>query len=93
MSTRTKSVKKRQRKEIANYDRNQQYKSKMRSSIKKVLASTDKTEAEMLYREAVSVIDSLESKKILHKILSYEHLLIRFKNDPTHPNQKNHPPS
>ena len=67
MSTRTKSVKKRQRKEIANYDRNQQYKSKMRSSIKKVLASTDKTEAEMLYREAVSVIDSLESKKILHK--------------------------
>ena len=67
MSTRTKSVKKRQRKEIANYDRNQQYKSKMRSAIKKVLASTEKTEAEMLLREAVSVIDSLESKKILHK--------------------------
>ncbi len=67
MSTRTKSVKKRQRQQTANYDRNQQYKSKMRSRIKKVLASTDKTEAEMLYREAVSVIDSLESKKILHK--------------------------
>ena len=67
MSTRTKSVKKRQRQQATNYDRNQQYKSKMRSSIKKVLASTDKTEAEMLYREAVSVIDSLESKKILHK--------------------------
>ena len=67
MSTRTKSVKKRQRQQAAHYDRNQQYRSKMRSSIKKVLASTDKTEAEMLYREAVSVIDSLKSKKILHK--------------------------
>jgi len=39
----------------------------MRSAIKKVLASTDKTEAEALYREAISVIDSLESKNILHK--------------------------
>ena len=67
MSTRTKSVKKRQRQQAANYDRNQQYKSKMRSAIKKVFASTDKSEAEMLCREAVSVIDSLESKKIIHK--------------------------
>ena len=67
MSTRTKSVRKRQRQHAANHDRNQHYKSKMRSAIKKVLASTDKTEAETLCREAVSVIDGLESKKILHK--------------------------
>ncbi len=67
MSTRTKSVRKRQRQQSVNYKRNQNYKSKMRSAIKKVLASTDKTEAEALYREAISVIDSLESKNILHK--------------------------
>ncbi len=67
MGIRTKSVKKRQRQQAANYDRNQHYKSKMRSAVRKVMASTDKAEAEMLCREAVSVIDSLESKKILHK--------------------------
>ncbi|MBH31630.1 MAG: 30S ribosomal protein S20 [Candidatus Marinimicrobia bacterium] len=67
MSTRTKSVRKRQRQHSANYDRNQHYKSKMKSFIKKVLASTDKAEADVLYREAVSVIDRLKSKKILHK--------------------------
>jgi small subunit ribosomal protein S20 len=39
----------------------------MKSAVKKVLSSTDKNEVETLYRKAISIIDSLASKKILHK--------------------------
>tara|TARA_B100001179_G_C18296525_1_gene277659 strand:- start:195 stop:368 length:174 start_codon:yes stop_codon:yes gene_type:complete len=39
----------------------------MKSVVKKVKSSKDKNEAEMLYREAVSIIDNLTSKKILHR--------------------------
>lgn len=67
MSTRTKSVQKRQRQQAKNYNRNQKYKSQMKTAIKNVLSSTDKTEVEPLYRKAVSVIDNLASKKIVHK--------------------------
>ena len=67
MSNRTKSVKKRQRQQANNYVRNFHYKSMMKSAVKKVLSSTDKNEVETLYRKAISIIDSLASKKILHK--------------------------
>ena len=67
MSSRTKSVLKRQRQQAKNYGRNFHYKSKMKSLIKKVMSSKDKNEAEMFYREAVSIIDNLTSKKILHR--------------------------
>ncbi|MDP6397088.1 MAG: 30S ribosomal protein S20 [Candidatus Marinimicrobia bacterium] len=67
MSSRTKSVIKRQRQQTKNYDRNLHYKSKMKSIVKKVMSSQDKNEAETLYREAVSIIDNLTSKKILHR--------------------------
>ena len=67
MSSRTKSVLKRQRQQAINYDRNLHYKSKMKSLVKKVMSSNDKNEAETLYREAVSIIDNLTSKKILHR--------------------------
>ena len=67
MSNRTKSVKKRQRQQANSYDHNLHYKSMMKSAVKKVLSSTDKNEVETLYREAISIIDSLASKKILHK--------------------------
>ena len=67
MSNRTKSVKKRQRQQANNYDHNLHYKSMMNSAVKKVLSSTDKNEVETLYRKAISIIDSLASKKILHK--------------------------
>ena len=67
MSNRTKSVKKRQRQQANNFDHNLHYKSMMKSAVKKVLSSTDKNEVETLYREAISIIDSLVSKKILHK--------------------------
>ena len=67
MSNRTKSVKKRQRQQANNYVHNFHYKSMMKSAVKKVLSSTDKNEVETLYRKAISIIDSLVSKKILHK--------------------------
>jgi small subunit ribosomal protein S20 len=41
-------------------------KSKMRSLIKNVLASTDKKEAEVLLKEAVSYIDRMSVKGIIH---------------------------
>ena len=41
-------------------------KSKMRSLIKSVLTSTDKKEAETLLREAVSYIDRMSVKGIIH---------------------------
>ncbi len=67
MTTRTKSVKKKQRQETSNYKRNQEYKSKMKSAISNVLKSKSKDEAETLYRKAISIIDGLESKNIVHR--------------------------
>ena len=66
-TTRTKSVKKRQRQQTANYKRNQERKSQMKSAVSKVLNSKSKDEAEILYRKAISIIDGLESKNIVHK--------------------------
>ena len=66
MTTRTKSVKKKQRQESANYKRNQEYKSKMKTAISNVLSAKNKDEAEVLYRNAISIIDGLESKNIVH---------------------------
>ena len=67
MTTRTKSVKKKQRQQTANYERNQEYKSKMKTAISNVLSAKNKDEAEVLYRNAISIIDGLESKNIVHK--------------------------
>ena len=66
MTTRTKSVKKKQRQQTANYERNQEYKSKMKTAISNVLSATNKNDAEVLYRNAISIIDGLESKNIVH---------------------------
>lgn len=41
-------------------------KSKMRSLIKSVLTSTDKKEAEVILKEAVSYIDRMSVKGIIH---------------------------
>ena len=66
MSTRTKSVQKRQRKQILNYNSNTQYKTKMKTAIKKVLECKKKDEADSLYKSAISIIDKLSQKKIIH---------------------------
>ncbi|RMD99798.1 MAG: 30S ribosomal protein S20 [Calditrichaeota bacterium] len=47
--------------------RNRHYRSLMRTSIKKVLSLTEKEEAENRLREAVSILDKLASKGIIHR--------------------------
>ena len=47
--------------------RNVHYKTLMRTSIKKVLAATDKSEAEKLFRFATALVDRLARKHIIHR--------------------------
>lgn len=47
--------------------RNKHYKTLMKSMIKKVKTAGSKVEAEPLYHEAVSIIDSIAGKGIIHK--------------------------
>ena len=63
----TRSTQKRERQQEDHRKRNQRYKSEMRTAIKKVLSMTKKDESEDLYRQAVSVLDHLVSKGIIHK--------------------------
>ena len=62
-----KSVQKRIRQAEKARLRNKHYKSLMKSIIKKVKNAETKEEAETLYREAVSIIDSVAGKGIIHK--------------------------
>ena len=52
-----KSAKKRIRTTARRRKVNQMSESKIKTSIKKVLSSTDKTEAEKLYKEAIAILD------------------------------------
>mgnify|MGYP001105424039 CR=1 FL=1 len=63
----TKSVKKRVRQAEKHRQHNLHYKSKMRQAVKKVLSTTDADTIGPLYREAVSIIDKVASKGIIHK--------------------------
>ncbi|MBU0711463.1 30S ribosomal protein S20 [bacterium] len=47
--------------------RNKHYKTLMKSMIKKVKTAGSKEEAEPLYREAASIIDSIVGKGIIHR--------------------------
>lgn len=62
-----KSAKKRIRQNAKRRVRNQATLSKIKTLMKKVHASTDKTEAESTLKEAVSFIDKAVSKGRLHK--------------------------
>jgi small subunit ribosomal protein S20 len=46
---------------------NQQAASRIKTNVKKVLASTNKEEAEKLYKEAVSVLDKGTTKGLIKK--------------------------
>ncbi len=67
MEGKSQSVLKRQRQEPRRTMRNQRLKSEMRTAVKKVMSASKKDAAEPIYREAVSLIDSLVSKKVLRK--------------------------
>ncbi len=64
---RTKSVLKSQRQEQVNYLRNFRRKSQMKSAIKKVMAAKSKADAETFYDDAISIIDKLSNKGVIHK--------------------------
>ena len=61
------SVQKRIRQSEKSRLRNKHYKSLMKNMIKKVKAAENKADAEALYHEAVSIIDSTAGKGIIHK--------------------------
>jgi small subunit ribosomal protein S20 len=62
-----KSAKKRIRTTARRRIVNQMSESKIKTSIKKVLSTTDKTEAEKLYKEAIAILDRSSVKGKLPK--------------------------
>ncbi|MDR3666874.1 MAG: 30S ribosomal protein S20 [Ignavibacteriaceae bacterium] len=62
-----KSAKKRIRTTARRRKVNQMSESKIKTSIKKVMSSTDKTEAEKLYKEAIAILDRSSVKGKLPK--------------------------
>jgi small subunit ribosomal protein S20 len=65
--SKSKSVQKRIRQSEKARLRNKHYKSLMKTELKKVRTAKTKEEAEPLFRKAVSVIDSVAGKGIIHK--------------------------
>jgi len=62
-----KSVQKRIRQAEKARIRNKHYKSLMKTMIKKVKATKTKEEAEPIFRKAISFIDSIAGKGVIHK--------------------------
>ena len=58
---------KRERQDKKKRARNVDNLSKLRTSIKKVLSSTSKKDAELVYASAISIIDKAVSKNLIHK--------------------------
>jgi len=62
-----KSAKKRIRTTAKKREVNKNYSSKIKTNVKRVLASDNKEEAEKLYKDAVSVLDRGATKGIIHR--------------------------
>ena len=58
---------KRERQDKKRRARNVENLSRLRTHIKKVLASTSKSDAENIYKRTVSIIDKAVNKKLIHK--------------------------
>ena len=58
---------KRERQDKKRRTRNLDSISRLRTSIKKVLSSSTKKEAELVYKDAVKIIDKAVSKNLIHK--------------------------
>ena len=61
-----KSAIKRDRQNAKRNAHNRARRSKMRTLIKKVMTSTSKDEAQVLYKEAVSYLDRMSVKGVIH---------------------------
>ena len=69
-------ARKRARQNISRHDRNMSLRSQLRTAIKHVrkgIASTDKTAAQASFKAAVSKIDSIADKGIIHKNKAARH--------------------
>ncbi|GIR41933.1 MAG: 30S ribosomal protein S20 [Candidatus Neomarinimicrobiota bacterium] len=58
---------KRERQDKKRRARNLDSLSRLRTNIKKVLSSSTKKEAELVYKDAVKIIDKAVSKNLIHK--------------------------
>ena len=58
---------KRERQDIKRRARNVDGLSRLRTHVKKVLSATTKSDAEMVYGNAVRIIDKAVSKNLIHK--------------------------
>ena len=58
---------KRERQDKKRRARNLDSLARLRTSIKKVLSSSTKKEAELVYKDAVKIIDKAVSKNLIHK--------------------------
>ena len=58
---------KRERQDKKRRARNLDSLSRLRTGIKKVLSSSTKKEAELVYKDAVKIIDKAVSKNLIHK--------------------------
>jgi len=67
MPLRHKSAQKRARQTVKRTEKNKLYKAKIRTAIKKVLESKDKTTAEKELKTAVTILDKVAAKRIIHK--------------------------
>jgi small subunit ribosomal protein S20 len=67
MPLRHKSAQKRARQTVKRTERNKLYKAKIKTAVKKVLSSTDKTAAEAELKKAVTLLDRVSVKRIIHK--------------------------
>jgi len=67
MPLRHKSAQKRARQTVKRTEKNKLYKAKIRTAIKKVLEAKDKTAAEKELKTAVTILDKVAAKRIIHK--------------------------
>jgi small subunit ribosomal protein S20 len=67
MPLRHKSAQKRARQSVKRTEKNKLYKAKIRTAIRKVLESKDKSSAEKELKSAVTILDKVAAKGIIHK--------------------------
>jgi small subunit ribosomal protein S20 len=67
MPLRHKSAQKRARQTVKRTERNKFYKAKVRTAVKSLLTAKDKESAQKQLKTAVSILDKVASKGIIHK--------------------------